>query len=176
MIAPDTLAFRTLIDVARQRPGFNEQRCRAVSDLMVTAMQIQAELDWELAEAHLTELKLGILIVLYAQAPSPSTPSDLATHARVTRAAVTDALSQLEGRALIRRQRDTHDRRVRYIRLTPAGHLAAEAGLVRYLAALCRVTRASFRGRPPAGSSSARSSPKATNRPADDLVVDVSTV
>ncbi|MBI2496621.1 MAG: hypothetical protein HYV75_01375 [Opitutae bacterium] len=121
MIGRDTLAFRTLLEIAHLRPDIDEQRCRLVLEFLSTAGTVQAALHRDLAVLHLTELKLSVLAVLFLLHPSPSTPADLAAHTGVTRSA--------------------RDRRTVYIHLTKAGQQAAEGGLVRYLGSVTRSAR-----------------------------------
>jgi DNA-binding MarR family transcriptional regulator len=135
----DTLAFRTLLAVARQRNGLDESRCRLVLEFLSTAATVHAALHRDLGELELTELKLGVLVVLFVLDPSPATPADLATHTGGTRSAMTDVLDQLEARALVHRQRDTQDRRLIYVHLTDKGREAANAALTRYLGSIGRV-------------------------------------
>lgn len=141
MMTRDTLAFRTLLNVARMRTNVDEARCRLVLEFLSTAGAVQIALHRDLSEIELTELKLGVLVVLFMLDPAPSRPADLAAHTGVTRSAITDALDQLQAQALIRRQRDTEDRRLIHIRLTTAGRKAADVALNRYLENVGRIAR-----------------------------------
>lgn len=133
MIHCNTLASRSLLDIARQRNGLDEARCRVLFEFLGTAAVLHAALQRSLSEFRLTDLKLGVLVVLFVTDPAPATPADLAAHTGVTRSAMTDSLDQLEARALVRRQRDTQDRRLIHVQLTEAGRLFTNDALTRYL-------------------------------------------
>lgn len=133
MIHGNTLASRALLDIARMRNGLDEARCRVVFEFLGTASALQVALQRSLGEFRLTELKLGVLVVLFVTDPAPATPADLAAHTGVTRSAMTDSLDQLEARALLYRQRDTRDRRLIHVQLTDAGRLFTNRALTCYL-------------------------------------------
>jgi DNA-binding MarR family transcriptional regulator len=129
----DCLVTRTLLAVARQRLGLDAPRCAAVFGLLDTSAVLLAALRRPLAESGLSELKFGVLVVLFTLDPDPSTPADLAGHTGVSRSAITDALDQLAAQKFIVRERDDRDRRTIYIRLTAAGHRTLARALPRYL-------------------------------------------
>lgn len=135
----DTLAYRTLIAIARHRDGLDEHRCHCVLELLGAASAVRAALQRQLSRLELTELKLGALGVLFALAPTPATPADLAAHTGVTRSAMTDVLEQLETRGLIRRERDARDRRLVHVHLTAAGRSTADGALTDYLKNVGRI-------------------------------------
>lgn len=141
MMARDTLAFRTLLEVAGRRSHFDVARCRLVLEFLGTAAAVQTALEHDLDALDLTERKLAVLVVLFMLDPAPSTPADLAVHTGATRSAMTDVVDQLEARALVRRQRDNQDRRLIYIHLTEAGRRAADTALTRYLEGVGRIAR-----------------------------------
>lgn len=141
MISRETLAFRTLLDVARQREGLDESRCRLVLEFLSTAAAIRTNLNRALATLGLGELKLGVLVVLFGLDPTPATPADLAVHTGATRSAMTDVLDGLESRAYVRRERDHTDRRLIYVHLTDLGRAAAETALVQFLRQVGHVAR-----------------------------------
>ncbi len=135
------LVERTLLAVARQRPGFDEKRCQLALDCLVTGQAVRGALHACLHRAGLSELRFGVLVILFALEPSATTAADLASHAGVTRSSITEALDGLQAHHLIRRQRDSVDRRAIYVRLTKAGRALAEDALLAYLRTATQVTR-----------------------------------
>ncbi len=135
MIPAGTLVLRTLLNVARQRDGLNETGCRLVLDYLAAAQGVEGVLLRRLAAIGFSEHQFAVLVALFALDPAASTPADLAHHAGTTRSAMTARLDNLEARGLLTRQRDTRDRRLVYVRLTPAGQTAADAALMDYLRA-----------------------------------------
>ncbi len=133
MIPAGTLVLRTLLNVARQRAGLDEARCRLVLDFLAAAQGVEGVLQRRLAATGLSEHQFGVLVALFALDPAASTPADLAHHAGTTRSAMTALLDNLEARGLLSRQRDTRDRRLVYVQLTPAGQTAANAAVMDYL-------------------------------------------
>lgn len=141
MMQPETLAFRTMLAVARQRDGLDDRCFRYVLELLSAAAAVRSALHRELADLDLSEVGLGTLVVLFALDPAPSTPADLATHTSATRSAMTEVIDRLEAREFVRRQRDTEDRRLIYVHLTEVGRGAAEAALVRFIEAAGRLAK-----------------------------------
>lgn len=133
MIFRDTLPFRALLAVARKRHGIDEGRCRLVLEMISAATAVRTYLRHELGQVGLTELDLGVLVTLYTIDPSPATLANVAAQTGATRPGMTEVVDRLEGRSLVRRERDTQDRRLIYVHLTDAGRTAAEAALTRFL-------------------------------------------
>lgn len=133
MIPAGTLVLRTLLNVARQRTGLDEAGCRLVLDYLAAAQSVEGVLQHRLAAIGFSENQFAVIVALFALDPAASTPADLAFHAGTTRSAMTALLDNLEARGLLARQRDTHDRRLVYVQLTPAGQTAANAALLAYL-------------------------------------------
>ena len=141
MIRPDTLAFRTLAAMARQRPEMSGTRCGAVMDLLHAAFVLQAALRRQLDRAQLSDLKLAVLAALYALDPNPVPPRDLSFYTGFTRAAVNGAVDDLAARQLIGRERDPTDRRMHYLRLTGEGRRLGERAALTYLRAVDQMAR-----------------------------------
>ena len=59
MIVRDTLFYRTLVSMARQRPGLDEPRCQAMLDILSAADALRSALRHSLHYAEISEL-LGI--------------------------------------------------------------------------------------------------------------------
>lgn len=133
MIRPDTLVFRTLSAMARQRRGMDDARCSAVTELLHTSFLIHLALQRQLEDSGLSDLKFAILVALYALDPNPATTTDLAFYTGFTRSAVTTAVTELTARKLIESERDPADRRVLYLRPTNAGRRLSERAALDYL-------------------------------------------
>lgn len=141
MIIRDTLVFRTLLAIARQRPDYDERRSHALLALLATADSIRASLRVRLHDLALSELQFATLVVLLALDPEPVLPTTLAAHTHASRAAMTDILDNLLARDLIGRQRSTEDRRNYLITITETGRTLterAEAVILRAFAELGR--------------------------------------
>jgi len=139
MIIRDTLVFRTLLAIARQRPDYDELRSHALLELLVTADTVRTKVRLRLQELSLSELQFAVLVVLLALDPEPVLPTTLATHTSASRATVTDILDYLHAHGFIERQRGKEDRRNYLITLTEAGRTLtdrAEAAFLRALADL----------------------------------------
>ena len=141
MIKHDTLAFRTLVTMARQRPEFDEPRCHALLEMVATTDKIRALVRNELQSIDLTEVQFAVLVVLLALDPEPVLPTTLAEHTCVTRAAITDAIDHLQALALAERRHSKTDRRNRLITLTKSGRETADKAAVLVLHALARMAR-----------------------------------
>jgi DNA-binding MarR family transcriptional regulator len=141
MIIRDTLVFRTLLAIARQRPDYDELRSHALLELLATAESVRSKVKFRLQEFSLSELQFSTLVVLLALDPEPVLPTTLATHTSASRATMTDILDHLLARGYIERQRSKEDRRNYLITLTDAGRSLAdraEAALLQSFAELGR--------------------------------------
>lgn len=81
----------------------------------------------------LTDHKFIVLVVLSAIDPKPSSASQLAAHAGITRASMTKVLEGLERSGRIKRVRNTQDRRTILVNLTPSGRSVICEAAARYL-------------------------------------------
>lgn len=81
----------------------------------------------EAALAPLTESQLVVLE--YVMNHDQVKPSDLIEHLATTPAAVTTLLDRMVKNGLVARQRDEHDRRIVWIRLTDKGRAEGERGI-----------------------------------------------
>jgi DNA-binding MarR family transcriptional regulator len=84
---------------------------------------LTAEMDMALKELNVKAQHVGILMSLLRN--SPSTPASLARHLAVDTGLMTRMLDRLELAGLLRRSRDTADRRVINLELTEAGRATA---------------------------------------------------
>mgnify|MGYP002377854585 FL=1 len=81
----------------------------------------------------LTDHKFIVLVVLSAIDPQPSTASQLAVHAGVTRASMTKVLDSLDHSGWIKRVRNAQDRRTILVKLMPSGRSVISEAAARYL-------------------------------------------
>lgn len=72
----------------------------------------------------ITSAQLNCLLAIYENGPLP--PSQIARHMLVNSSTVTGVIDRLELKGLVERQRNSADRRVIYIRLTPDGKKMAK--------------------------------------------------
>jgi DNA-binding MarR family transcriptional regulator len=72
----------------------------------------------------ITSAQLNCLLALYENGPLP--PSQIARHMLVNSSTVTGVIDRLEQKELVSRQRNSPDRRIINIQLTPAGKKLAE--------------------------------------------------
>lgn len=77
--------------------------------------------------------KFTVLVVLLALHPAASTPSELAAHAAITRASMTEVLDALDRRGWIARRRDPANRRTQRVTLTALGRRAVTQAAALYL-------------------------------------------
>ena len=132
-LTPASFAIRTLITIAERRRGIDADRCRLALLHVETATLLHRSLRRALAPHKLTDLQFAVLVILFSTEPEPISASVLAEHAAVSRAAITDALDKLESFQFASRARDDSDRRIIYVRITPAGQEAVDAAINDYL-------------------------------------------
>lgn len=126
MIVRDTLVFRTLLAIARQRDDYDEPRSHALLELLATADAVRADLRSRLHAIALSESQFATLVVLRALDPEAVLPTTLAHHVGASRATMTAVLDHLLARVLIVRNRSHEDRRNYLITLTDAGRALAD--------------------------------------------------
>lgn len=136
-----TLAVHTLLSLARQRVGFDAERCRLVIEHLDTSALLRSAVHQALEPLRLSELQLGVLLVLFSLEPAPAGAADLALHAGVSRAAIAEALDHLSARKLVARARGPHDRRTVLVRLTASGRALVEPAALRLVRLLHELTR-----------------------------------
>ncbi len=126
MILRDTLVFRTLLAIARQRADYDETRCHALLGLLAAADSIRSTARQELHRLALSEHQFSSLVVLRALDPEPALPTTIASHTDTSRAAMTDIIDTLLARGVVERRRSKEDRRNYLISLTDAGRALAD--------------------------------------------------
>lgn len=140
-MAPASFAVRTLIAIAERRKGVDAARCRLVLLHCETAKLLRRCLRSALERNHLTELQFAALVVLFSTEPEPLPASIIAEHAAVSPVSVKDAVDRLESLRLVRRTRDYADRRILYVRITPAGQETVDTAINDYLRAAAGAAR-----------------------------------
>jgi DNA-binding MarR family transcriptional regulator len=141
MIVRDTLVFRTLLAIARQRVGYDETRSRALLELLATADILHAQLRQRLRELALSEAQFATLVVLRALDPDPVLPTTLASQTNASRATMTAVLDHLVAHTLALRARSDDDRRNYLITLTDAGRSLVDHAVTVVLQACTALAR-----------------------------------
>jgi len=129
----ESLALRMLVAIAERRIGLDAARCRLAITHLETAALLQGSLRRVLARHHLSDGQFAALVVLFSTEPEPISTAVLAEHTAVSRASMTDTIDKLEALRFAARTRDDLDRRVTYVRITPAGQEAIDATINDYL-------------------------------------------
>jgi DNA-binding MarR family transcriptional regulator len=77
---------------------------------------------WDLAkELHITPIQIQLLVFISSHKEEFNTVTHLARAFQLTAATVSDTISTLEEKNLLRRQTDLDDRRIHYLKLTSKG-------------------------------------------------------
>ncbi len=137
----DTLAAHSVLSIARQREGFDAERCRVVMEHIDTTTSLLAAIHKTLGRYHLSELQFAVLVVLFSLEPEQLGAADLAVHTAVSRSAMTEALDHLEAQKYVVRTRDTHDRRLIAVTLTETGRSVVEPATLNLLQTMNGLTR-----------------------------------
>jgi DNA-binding MarR family transcriptional regulator len=123
---------RLLFGAARQSGVGDPDSCQTIMAILTASRAIRRRLDRELGTEELTESRFATLITLYAMAPLAATPGDLAYHAEVSRAAMTDVVDALDKHGWIVRER-RGDRRLKPVRISAQGRSVAVRAVHRFL-------------------------------------------
>jgi DNA-binding MarR family transcriptional regulator len=115
---------RLLFGAARQSGVGDLDSCRTIMAILTASRAIRRQMDREFGTEELTESRFATLITLYAMAPLSATPTDLAYHAEVSRAAMTDVVDALDKHGWIVRER-RGDRRLKPVRISAQGRNVA---------------------------------------------------
>lgn len=140
--SPSSQPVDMLVRIARQSQLSDPEGCATLLTMLTTMRLLRLHLQRVLTPLKLSEVKFTTLVSLYALDPIPSSPSDLAFHAQVSRAAMTDALEGMRVRGWIARERSRDDRRMTLVHLTAAGRDLVEKAVRPFLAALGRCSEA----------------------------------
>lgn len=130
-----SFAARTLVMIAERRKGVDASHSRLALLHIESSTLIYRQLRRVLTRHKLTDLQFTVLVILFSTEPEPLSASVLAEHAVVSRSAMTDAIDRLEAARFLTRSRDEFDRRVTYVRITPAGLDAIDRAINDYLQA-----------------------------------------
>lgn len=122
--------------MARQSGIGDCDSCRIVLSILSASRAVRGalgrELDHGLGFQDISGSRCVTLLTLYALDPLPATAADLAYHAEVSRASMTDILRTLEQRRMITRNAAGRDR-LKPIFLTEPGRQAAVIAVHRFL-------------------------------------------
>lgn len=130
---PISFAARVLVSIAERRLGTESLGCRLALLHSESAVFIHRCLRRALLRHRLSDLQFAVLIILFSTEPEPLSASVLAEHACVSRPAITDALDKLEAAQFVTRSRTELDRRISFVRITPAGQVAVDRAITDYL-------------------------------------------
>lgn len=122
-----------LINVARQGEIGNAAATAVVIGVLAAGRHVLQALARRLQDDDFSVGRLATLVMLKALDPLPSSPAELAIHADVSRSAMTGILDCLEAHGWIMRSRQSADRRVLAIRLTPTGRRATDRMITDFL-------------------------------------------
>lgn len=136
--APPSQPMDMLVRIARQSQLGDAEGCATLLTMLASMRLLRLHLQRVLAPLKLSEVKLATLISLYALDPVPSSASDLAYHAQVSRATMTDTLELMRAHGWVARERSSEDRRKMRVMLTTAGRELVEQAVRPFLAALGR--------------------------------------
>ena len=128
--------LRLLLGAARQSGIGDPDSCMIILSILSASRAVRhalgRELDHELGFQDNSGSRFATLVTLYALEPLPATAPDLAYHAEVSRASMTDVIETLEKRGLITREAGGRDR-IKFVYLTEPGRQAAVFAVHRFL-------------------------------------------
>jgi DNA-binding MarR family transcriptional regulator len=143
-LPPDT-DWRTLLPLCLRQAGQRVNEAAAAGELLLrftaSARALHNGLMRIFGPAGFTDHKFTVLVVLSATDPRPSTASQLAAHASITRASMTNVLDDLERRGWIARQRNSADRRTIRVKLTASGRRAIAKATALFLGIAAEMVR-----------------------------------
>lgn len=127
---PQSLTGRTLVALAAARGPEAERACSALLAVFAAGRVLRHSFQRALGgRLELNENQFATLITLHASDANGLSPAELAAHAEVTRAAMTDIADHAEARGWIVRNRDENNRRNLRIQLTSLGREKAVQAL-----------------------------------------------
>ncbi|MDD3180949.1 MAG: MarR family winged helix-turn-helix transcriptional regulator [Opitutaceae bacterium] len=136
-----SLLTRTLLTMARQRPGLTESRCRTLLEFLAADTAVRTKIRHRLAADRLSPVKFQILLSLYAIDPLPASLSDLALHAGISPSSASAAITELVRRHLLISRRDPINRHSFSIHLTLTGRKMADQAALHFLHLLEEIAR-----------------------------------
>ena len=107
-----------------------ELRHDAILELVMAGENIRQAMRTQLARVGLTMEGFQTLAVLRQLDPAAASPTHLAQKTATTKALLSHTLTRLELSQLITRERDSTDRRIVWVRLTPLGRTTVQRALI----------------------------------------------
>jgi len=135
LLLKDLPRYECLLEGAKEIPELDPSACDAYLNLLRTGDEVFSVVERSLAHHHISHGRFSVLMLLWRTSRSrcsagcggenkshgPRTPAELADAAGVTRATMTGLIDTLERDGLVRREPDTHDRRMMSVHLTEEG-------------------------------------------------------
>lgn len=133
MQACESQPLALLLKHSRQAGPLLASSCETLMSLVLAGKSLRHDIQLQLAEFGLNDIKLATLLVLdeASKGRHLPTPASLAEEVQVSRSSMTEILDAMETRAWVRRRRAVLDRRQIEIQLCEAGRAAMHEGLVR---------------------------------------------
>jgi len=127
LLIKDLPRYECLIEAAKHYPELDPSACEAFLHLLRAGDEAFLHAEQHLTAHNISHGRFSVLTLLMkgcptdgSKAPGPGlTPAELADNARVTRATMTGLIDTLERDGFVRREADTHDRRMMRVCLTP---------------------------------------------------------
>ena len=107
--------------LAERYPSIDPTAVESYLALLVVANDLSREIERFLAQHDMAPGRFVVLMFLLREGQPPTSPSELAKRARVTRATMTGLLDGLERDGLVRRTAHPDDRRMTVVELTEDG-------------------------------------------------------
>lgn len=112
--------------IKKEQKGVSQDRSKEIIFLIRKLMQGGELYTKELNKKYqITSAQLNCLLALYENGPLP--PSQIAKHMMVKSSTVTGVIDRLEQKGLVKRTRNSPDRRIITIQLTETGRALAES-------------------------------------------------
>jgi len=145
LMLKDLPRYECLLEGAKRFPDLDPSALEVYLHLLRTGDEVFRICDALLAANNISQGRFTVLMLLMdksSNCPQASTPAELAEMAGVTRATMTGLIDTLERDGFVKREPDTHDRRMMSVNLTPTG----QAFLAKFLPEHFRRTAALMAG------------------------------
>lgn len=127
LLIKDLPRYECLIEAAKHYPELDPSACEVFLHLLRAGDEAFLHAEQNLTQHNISHGRFSVLTLLAKGCPADGTsaanagltPAELADNARVTRATMTGLIDTLERDGFVRREADTHDRRMMRICLTP---------------------------------------------------------
>jgi len=121
LLLKDVPRYECLQEASSRVPGADPSICEVFLNILHTGDIVsQSEAEF-LAHHGLNQARLIVLVLLDGAENGSLRSSELAEHAKVSRATITGLLDTMEKAGLIARAADPHDRRAWNVKITPKG-------------------------------------------------------